>query len=151
MADLGRGQEPIVMPSYPHMMPLDADVWTRFLSDGGSLFSKVWYDVHVGKGIVGPIGVSSNTFAISQAVGRKRIDVVASVAGGYWIVEVKPRGSMQAVGQVLCYTKLFLEEYTVSGEVRGVIICDQADPDLLSAYDDFGVGVILAGGPEGET
>ena len=139
---LGPGQKPIVMSKYPHMMPLDAEVWGKYLAEAGDTLSEVWYDVHVGQGMLGAGVGSVRMQKVSQGVSRKRIDVVAAVAQGFWVIEVKPWASMQAVGQVLCYTRLFMREYEVAGAVRPVIICDRADEDLLESYDQFGVGVI---------
>ncbi|GAH59745.1 unnamed protein product, partial [marine sediment metagenome] len=67
---------------------------------------------------------------------------VCKVAGGYWVVEIKPFASMLAVGQALCYTRLFTSEFYPDGKVFPVVVCDSADEDLRDAYDDFGVAVI---------
>jgi len=142
MRSLGIGQKPEVMNKYPHMMPLDAIVWTRYLRKPVTPITKVWYDVHVGGGIPGAQNRDDMMRRISQGVGRKRIDVVAEVFGGFWIIEVKPFASMMAVGQVLCYTRLFNQEFGVNGQISSVIICENADMDLLDSYVDFNVGVI---------
>lgn len=35
---------------YPHLLPDEAEVWTRFLVREPEYFSLVQYDVHIGKG-----------------------------------------------------------------------------------------------------
>jgi len=133
----------VPMTKYRHMMPLDADVWGRYLEAQTVLITQCWYDVHVGRGMAADYEIDPNLSAVSQGVSRKRIDVVAEIAGGFWVIEVKPLASMQAIGQVICYTNLFLDEFAISGDVQSVIICAQADDDLLQSYDRFGVGVIV--------
>ncbi|MBA7627281.1 hypothetical protein ES703_34743 [subsurface metagenome] len=142
MLTLGVSQKPIVMPRYAHMMALDRDVWTRFLESGNFPLKEVWYDVHVGKPVTGDSTADALGAGIAAALTRKRIDVVAHVGGGYWVVEVKPRADMLALGQVLSYARLFAREYRVDGEILPVVVCDQVDEDLLDEYEEFGVGVI---------
>lgn len=142
MPGLGVSQKPIVMPSYPHMLAEDTAVWSKYLADPVIAIQEVWYDVHVGKGMLLPVGASDLDKRISSGVSRKRIDVVASVQGVLWVIEVKPRAGMMALGQVLSYLRLFIEEYRPRGEVRGVVVCDSVDEDLLNEFEVDGVMVI---------
>lgn len=142
MSDLGVSQKPIVMPSYPHMLAEDTAVWSRYLSSPIVPIKEVWYDVHVGK----PVGVGAGSAEmdrrIAAGISRKRIDCVCRVGGGFWVVEIKPFASMLALGQVLCYTRLFIGDYEPKGEVWPVIVCDSADDDLLDEFEGSGVIVI---------
>ncbi len=143
MAELGISQKPIIMPSYPHFLAADIDVWSRYLSDPIVPIKEVWYDVHVGQSIVLPVGSSDMDRRISSGVSRKRIDVVAHVGGGFWIIEVKPVAGLTAIGQIIIYTRLFVREFPVAGEVFPVIIADEVDPDVRSEIDSLGVVVIV--------
>ncbi len=142
MSALGVGQKPIVMPSYPHMMAMDVDVWSRYLADPVAPIKEVWYDVHVGGAVEVPGGPESLEGRIAAGITRKRIDVVAAVGGGYWVVEVKPFASMLALGQVVSYHRLFVLEYRPDGETSPVIVCENADPDLLDEFEAAGVLVV---------
>jgi len=131
------------MPHYPHMMREDTEVWTKFLASEFIEIKKVWYDVKVGKPVQAegePGGISDR---ISRGLTRKRVDVVAAVGGGVWVIEVKPRANMYAVGQVITYARLFKNEYITHGAVIPVIICDAYDEDLLDEFDELGVLVIM--------
>lgn len=132
----------MVMPHYPHMLAEDTDVWTDYLKAPIAPIKEVWYDLHVGEPVALPGGATEMDRRIAAGVSRKRIDVVCRVGGGFWVVEVKPFAGMLAMGQVLGYARLFAAEYRPDGEVWPVIICRDADPDLLSEYDEFGIGVI---------
>ncbi|MBA7681718.1 hypothetical protein ES703_90058 [subsurface metagenome] len=142
MLALGIGQKPIVMPSYPHLLAEDTAVWTAYLKAPIVPIKKVWYDVHVGGAVSVPAGPDSLEGRISAAVTRKRIDVVAAVGGGYWVIEIKPFGSMLALGQALSYTRLFIEEYRPAGEVWPVVVCSEVDADLIDEFEAAGVVVI---------
>ena len=141
MVDLGPGQKPIVMPHYPHLLAEDTEIWSAYLADPVALIKKVWYDVHVGQAMPLLVGASDIDKRIAAGVSRKRIDVVASVGGGYWVIEIKPFGSMLALGQAISYSHLFIRDYKPDGEVWPVVICSEVDADLI---DDFELeGVVL--------
>ena len=142
MVTLGPGLKPILMPSYPHMMAEDTAVWSKYLADPITPIKEVWYDVHVGGQVKGidPSDIMGNK--IAAGITRKRIDVVARVGGGFWVIEIKPFGSMLALGQALSYTKLFIDEYRPVGQVWPVVVCERADDDLIDEFEDLGVALI---------
>ncbi len=134
---------PVVMPTYPHFLAADTDVWSRYLADPVVPIKEVWYDVHVGRAIETAAGSGEMEQRIAAGVSRKRIDVVAKIGAGFWIIEVKPVAGMAAIGQILIYTRLFLQEFQVTGEVFPVIIADEVDQDVAPEIDSLGVVVIV--------
>ncbi len=134
--------KPVVMPSYPHMLAQDIEVWSRYLADPVVPIKEVWYDVHVGKQVAGLLPGDELMQRIAAGVTRKRIDVICRIGGGYWVVEVKPFGSMLALGQVLFYSRRFTQEYRPDGEVIPVVVCENVDPDLIDDFEAAGVLVV---------
>lgn len=130
------------MPHYPHLMAEDSAVWTTFLQSEFIKIKEVWYDVRVGKAVELPEFTSDMEKRISAGLTRKRIDVVAAVGGGLWVIELKPYADMYALGQVLTYVRLFRLEYVSPGDVIPVIICSDFDKDMVEEFDEFGVLVI---------
>lgn len=143
MAKLEQGQKPIVMVHYPHMLAEDTAVWTRFLESGVIVIDEVWYDLRVGQSVAIRQGASDMEQKIANGLTRKRIDAVCRVADGIWVVEVKPYANMVALGQALTYSRLFRQEYEVSGNVLPVIVCDGIDQDLIDEFDELGVLVLV--------
>ena len=142
MLSLGVSQKPVVMPHYPHMLSEDIDVWTEYLKAPIVTIKELWYDVHVGGAVIPLAGASAMERRVSAGVSRKRIDVICKVGGGYWVVEVKPMGSMLALGQVISYTRMFRAEFIPDGAVWPVVVCYHADPDLIDDFEGAGVGLI---------
>lgn len=142
MVDLGPGQKPIVMPSYPHLLMEDTEIWSAYLADPVAPIKKVWYDVHCGRAVEIEGGGTPLDRRIAAGITRKRIDVVAKVGGGYWVVEIKPFGSMLALGQVISYTRLFIRDYEPDGEVWPVVVCSEVDADLIDDFEASGVVLI---------
>ena len=143
MDNLGPGQRPIIMPHYPHMLREDTEVWTRFLESGFTEIKEVWYDVRVGLPVLLDVGADVRDKRIAAGLTRKRIDAVAAVGGGLWIIEIKPYANMYAVGQILTYTRLFEKEYIAPGAIVPVLLCDDYDRDLVDEFDELGVMVIV--------
>lgn len=143
MRTLGHSQQAIVSSSYPHFLVNDSLTWTRYLENPLRPIKEVWYDIHVGGSMGLPAGAGELEARIAAGVSRKRIDVVAAVGQGYWIIEVKPFASTVALGQILTYARLFNEEFIVDGAVWPVIIADEVDEDLRFGFEQLGVVVIL--------
>ncbi|MBA7532989.1 hypothetical protein ES705_25224 [subsurface metagenome] len=142
MADLGPGQRPIIMPSYPHLLAEDTQVWTKYLKSPITDMKRVWYDLHVGAPVWTGPGANAIDKKIAAGLTKKRIDVVASVGGGYWVIELKSVGNMFALGQALAYSRLFKIEFNIYEEVWPVVICDDLDLDLIDDYDINSVALI---------
>ncbi|GAI07867.1 unnamed protein product [marine sediment metagenome] len=124
------------------MLAEDTAVWTKFLLSGFIEIKEVWYDVRVGQPVFLGLGASDVDQRIAAGLTRKRIDVVCSVGGGIWVVEVKPYANMYAVGQIFTYARLYTLEYTSPGQVIPVIVCDDYDVDLIDEFDELGVLVL---------
>jgi len=142
LRNLGAGQKAIIMPNYPHMLAEDRDIWSKFLQTNEYQIDRVWYDVHCGLGLPVPQGATAMEYKIAQGVTRKRIDVVCSVKNEIWVVEIKPYANMKALGQIVTYKKLFIEEYIVMGKIVPVILCWTIDPDIVPIIKGFGVRVL---------
>ncbi len=143
MVTLGEGYKPVVRPHYPHFLQEDTGVWTKFLTTDANRIKELWYDVKVGLPVLLGVGATDLERRIAAGVTRKRIDVVCSVGGGYWVVEIKPYANMLAVGQVISYVRMFALEYTVPGQIIPVIVCDAYDEDLVDEFDELGVLVLM--------
>lgn len=136
------GESAIVRHAYPHMMRLDALVWTQFLKDDRYNISEVWYDVKVGAPIEIPPGSTTQEVAIAEGTGCKRIDAIAHMENDLWVIEIKPYANYVPLGQVLAYVDLFREKYATSLFVRPVIVCASQDPDLMRMFTKHKVKII---------
>lgn len=149
MGSLGPGDVPVVRPHYKHMMAEDVAVWSKFLLDPPVKIERVWYDLRVGAPVKLPDGASALERRIAEGTTRKRIDAVARTPMGVWVVEVKPFGSMMAVGQALIYSRLFVREYEVPGDVWAAVVCDRVDEDVVPAAQELAVLMVACGGDGG--
>ena len=136
---LGPPQIPTLQTSYPHLLAEDTIVWTRWLRTNIHRIQAVWYDVHVGLPVTLLPGLHPSMLADTQAISRKRIDVVARAGPEIWVIEVKPYGTYTALGQALVYSRLFTIEYNPGQPTIPMVICCAMDPDLVADCQRLGV------------
>ena len=92
---------PTVQKKYPHMMPADILIWSRYLKSNPFPNARIAYDVHVGTP-AGPLdGLSAQYELMAIALSTKRIDAVVYEPRRTLIIEIKPYAGASAIGQVL--------------------------------------------------
>lgn len=139
MRQLGFAQKPIIQNNYPHMLVEDTIVWTKFLQSGKLNIEKVWYDIHVGKGIDTSNIAESEIKAVAENIYKKRIDVIAQTNNALYVIEIKPYGNMVAYGQALVYSRMFKQEFEVDRIVVPAICCEIADGDIRDDCEQMGI------------
>jgi len=115
---------------YPHMMPLDVEVWERFLDQYASLFLGFAYDVHVGTGMNPDPEWLPSIQRDAKRLTQYRIDVLAQTTQGLFVIEVKPRPAIGVLGQVLGYMTLFKADFNPSAAVYGAVVAQTIETDL---------------------
>lgn len=129
---------------YPHMAPNDTQIWTRFIQQNPSAFDAVAYDVAVGEGASFDTVVNPATGGSVARLYQRRIDVIGRKDDNYVIIEVKPRASTAAIGQVKAYTKLFNRDYGERVVATALIVTDSLLPEMEVLAKDEGVNLIIA-------
>lgn len=131
------------MLEFVHMMPLERPIWRRYLERTDLVFTRLEYDLHLGRG--SPIDPTWPAWLQRQvrAVSRKRVDVVGHTASETIIFEVKPRAGMSALGQCLCYRALYLREKRTLKPVRMMVVCERVEPDVPSVLAAYNVEVAV--------
>lgn len=119
---------------YTHLLPQEVRIWDRFLANPPWDIISVVYDLHVGRGA--PIDPAWPEFMVRQvqAVTRKRMDAVVRVPEATYIVEIKPRAGMSALGQLIAYRQLFLSEHQPVGELRLACVCERIEADMQAVF-----------------
>lgn len=129
---------------YPHMAPLDVAIWERFITANPDIFDVVSYDVPVGDGASFDTVVNPETGGDVGKLYQRKIDVVGRKNGIFFVVEVKPRASTSAIGQVKGYVTLFKRDYTIHESVVPIIVTDELLPEMEFLAKGEGVQIILA-------
>lgn len=128
---------------YPHMNLEEIAIWKLFLRKYGNKYDRFKYDVHVGKGCGAVPGYSRKDQEMFIRLTQKRIDVVAFKRGAAFIVEIKNRAGLSAIGQLIAYKRLYQEKYgrfSVSGLA---IVAEGIDPDVREVAKALKIQVVL--------
>jgi len=121
---------------YPHMFPLDKEVWNKFLAKYGNLYKGFQYDVTCGMTSEPEPHWTEPTIKDAQILSKLRIDVVGESQDFIDIIEVKPRGNMSAIGQLLTYRQHYTADYEPQKPVRMVLVCSDIDPNIVQLAED---------------
>lgn len=139
-ADLPKLQ---VAKYYPERTSKESDVIRDYLNAHGADFEQIGFSVRCGQALKPDpthlIGVQKSTIYSS----RKRIDVVGVFGGQVTLVEAKARIEPSALGQILTYRKLWMQDNPGVGEPRLVLIGRYSDTDTVDACTAHGVNVFI--------
>ena len=127
------------IPKYPHMLPVEAELWDKFLRERTPEFIKLEYDVHVGDVPPPPETLPDYLKGMFQSVYSKRIDVVAHDPDKIYVIEVKPRAGMTALGQVLAYKFLYERDFKPIVPVEMRLVCERKEMNIDEIAAPYGV------------
>jgi len=132
---------PLIEPKikFPHMLPVEAELWDKFLSIRQPPFEKLEYDVHVGDAPERPPDLPEYLWGMFKSVNQKRIDVVGHDPDVIYVIEVKPRAGLSALGQVLAYKFLYLRDFKPTKPVQMRIVCERKEPNIDEIAEENGV------------
>jgi len=128
---------------YPHLGPEDRAVWEQFIDQNPALYETVEYDVPVGTVPEFVMAHEDDAMRKQEKLYKKKIDVVARVAGRIDIIELKPLCTFSTIGQVRGYKFLYIRDYSPTVEPAAIVICAQTTPDVLEHAKAEGVEVIV--------
>lgn len=128
---------------YPHMFPRDIAIWERFLKDFGESYSHFNYDVKVGSGTSDILGRNDAYSKMQRILSLYRIDAVGFRGSDIDIIEVKPRATTAAIGQVIVYKELYERDFQPTQTVIPTIVTDYEMPDIRYLTKELGIQYIV--------
>lgn len=131
------------MPKYPHMSPKEEELWDRYLAWSPHRFLKLTYDLHLGDHAPIDPGWPEWLVRLVKATSMLRVDVIGETADAVYIFEVKDRAGMNALGQLMTYERLYIEEYHPTKPVKKVAICESIRSDMAVLLPEWGIEVIV--------
>ena len=125
------------------MFPRDIAVWERFLDKYGELYEGFYYDVICGKEVKMHPNWEDPYRKDAYILSKLRIDAVGEKSDGIDIIEVKPRGTMGSMGQLLTYKEHYTAEWHPQRPVRMVLVVAEIDPNIISLTEKYGIVYIV--------
>jgi len=127
----------------PHMLPPDIPVWYRFLDTWGHEIITLYYDCLLGGPFLTPEEEKDPIKKSWRYVNSKRPDAIAETKDEVWIIEVAANPGLRAMGQVIAYQALWLEDPKIAKIERPVLIVETLDTDLGAACARMGVRIFV--------
>lgn len=129
---------------YAHLMPKDVKIWEKFIDANPRFFSEVEYDVKVGEGRNYSLFPEGPIRSDMEYLSKKRIDVVGFSGRDVYIIELKPKAGMSAIGQVLSLAELARDIFPSTSQILPAIITDEEIPDTRNLCSKMGVLFLIA-------
>jgi len=127
----------------PHMLAPDIPVWYRFLKEWAGHFNSLYYDCLLGGPAMAREESTDPMKRMWRALTSKRADAIAELENEVWLIEVSAYPGMRALGQLLTYHTLWVEDPKIDKPVIMVLVADQIDPDVRLSYRPYGVQLYL--------
>lgn len=129
------------------MLPQDCPVWWRWLDQYGSLVKNLYYDCFVGGPFLTPEQENDPMWIMWASNTSKRIDAVAETENEVWLIEVATYPGMRAVGQLVTYQSLWLEDPKIEKLERIVLVAGRLDADIAAGAGKIGILVYIVPPP----
>lgn len=129
------------------MLDSDVPVWYRFLEKWGRYFDTLWYDVLLGGPTLTPEQENDTYWQMWRQNVSKRADALAELDDELWIIEVATRPGLRAVGQLLVYQSLWIEDPKIIKPEILVLVCQEVDTDLIASATRLGIRVYVEPAP----
>jgi len=127
---------------YHGMSPRECRVWTAFIQKFPDRFDSVDYNVRVGSGSIAPEPFEQQYPGLWKLLTQKRIDAVGWNEDIPTIVEVKDEARSTALGELITYSTLYKETFSINFDVPLLLVCVLVDPDLVSLFAERNVEVV---------
>ena len=128
---------------YPHLAKNEVQIWDRFVKQNPEWADEADYDVTCGEKDVLPPGTPEHTKKDWDYLRSWKIDVVAYKGGIPFIIEVRPRANLGAIGETLSKAIMFINEHLEFPQVQPILITDQERPNMRELCDQHDIGYIV--------
>lgn len=133
---------------FPERTDRESTIIRDWLLEHGAEYDRFSFSVRIGEGQAPAPDLEAGVARSVAFSSRKRIDVLAYQGNVPTIVEVKERVVPAALGQILTYRQLFLEENPDAPEPRLLVIARYGDAETIRILNGHNIDVLIY--PHGE-
>lgn len=126
-----------------HMGPNDRMLWFAWFPSVRRDVERMWFDVAVGPWPYIPPLTSIVDARMWARLNQKRIDAVLERAGDLVIVELRWDASSSAIGRLLMYRDLWLQDDPVRKPVKLWLVSNKLDPAWQATARSAGIEVLF--------
>lgn len=115
---------------YPHLLPLDCELWDRFLLANPERFPLIDYDVNVGQGRDPGPAYDPAIRKMGLDLSQRRIDAVGHTPDALYIIEITDTAGLKAIGQLIAYPTLYAETYAPRKPLLPLLVASRLQADI---------------------
>lgn len=138
-----------VLTRYPHLLPAEQHLLTRWIQHDPQFALAACYDCHLGTPWPLPAGADRQLRQIAATLTQLRADAILWRPPALWILEIKPVLSPGALGQALVYSSLVLTQARPQIPVMPSVLTSWIHPALADAADALAVALLAPPEPTG--
>lgn len=116
---------------YPHLLPVDAELWHAHFLTLGANYNQIDYDVRVGQGRDPGDAFDDTMRQMALSLSTRRVDAVGHSNTGIDIIEVTHSAGLTAIGQLIAYPILYAQTYPTTRPIRPVLVAGELQTDIL--------------------
>jgi len=128
---------------FAHLLPIDVEVWQRFLASNEITYNLIEYDVRVGLGRDPGTDYEENIRQMALDLSLRRIDCVAHRPTDITVIEVTHSAGFKALGQIYGYPVLYKLTFSPVLPVKPLLVCGEIQSDLLSVIESLRVPYVI--------
>ena len=124
---------------FTHLVPEEAEIARLFIEQNPINATSWIFDEHLGNGMAPDPAWPTWLQAMSKTLTQRRVDLVGLYPTGAYLVELKQRGDIHAIGQLLVYESLYKIKHPTTITVDLVLVCRYMGFDLTLALDKYSI------------
>ena len=118
------------------MSPEDNLIYESWKAKNLNASMKLYFDVGLGDGVKPPAALDQNMIRGWLYNTQKRADLVVDTGEECWIVEFRFEASSNAIGRLLMYRKLYLQDPIFKYPLKLILVSNRYDNDLAGLAQD---------------
>jgi len=123
---------------FTHLAPDEQEI-ARLFIEKNPVHATDWiFDEHLGEGMTPNPDWPIWLMAMSKSLTQRRVDLIGTSNDGTWLIELKQRGDIHAIGQLLVYESLYKVKHPHTTRLHLALVCRYLGFDLelpLLKYD----------------
>jgi hypothetical protein len=128
---------------YPHLLPIDGQLWNEYRERFQPQHSDYFYDVAVGEGRDPGPDYADRLRMMGIRLSRRRIDVVGINSDRLDIFEITQSAGLKAAGQALTYPELLRHTWQTSLPIKMIVICRTVQTDMSGIFELYGADLVI--------
>ncbi len=125
----------------PHMSARDLVIWRQWYTTVARDVVHLYFDVGLGPGAVVPPRTEPALARMWVRLNQKRADVLLERVSDVVILELRASASASAVGRLLLYRRLYLQDAVLGADLKLWLVTDRIDDETRAVAEESGIQV----------